>query len=201
MDTRCSGAILAGGRARRFGGRDKAALRVGDEAILEHQIAVLRRVVDVLFIVGNEPERFAHRGLPVVADRVRDAGALGGLHAALVAAPTDQVLVVACDMPFLNAAFLTYVRDLGRSADAAVPRTSQGYEPLCASYQRRCLAALERRLDAGLLKAADFLTDIEVREIGPEEIAPYDPHGSLFLNVNTPEEYSRAQELFRRRRS
>ena len=41
-----SAAILAGGRARRFGGRDKSALLVGGRTILERQIDALDGVVD-----------------------------------------------------------------------------------------------------------------------------------------------------------
>src|SRR5882762_4393485 len=48
-------AILAGGQARRLGGRDKSALRVGAESILERQLAVLRALTPHILIVGHHP--------------------------------------------------------------------------------------------------------------------------------------------------
>jgi molybdopterin-guanine dinucleotide biosynthesis protein A len=51
--------------------------------------------------------------VPVVADGMAGAGVLGGLYTALVEAPTEQVLVIACDMPFLTAPFLSHLASLG----------------------------------------------------------------------------------------
>ena len=73
----------------------------------------------------------------MVVDRIGGAGALGGLYTALVEAPTEQVLVIGCDMPFLTAPFLRYLAERGRDADAAIPRDEHGRHPLCASYVRR----------------------------------------------------------------
>ena len=47
-----SAAILAGGHARRFGGRDKSALVVGP-TILERQLPVLAGLADDIMIVGH----------------------------------------------------------------------------------------------------------------------------------------------------
>jgi hypothetical protein len=47
------------------------------------------------------------------------------------------------------------------------------------------------------LKAALLTEDLRVEEIGPEVLASCDSHGLLFVNVNTPHDYERAQELSR----
>ncbi len=72
-------AILAGGRARRLGGRDKSRLVVGGRTILERQLDVLRRLVPRIVIVANAPEQFADAGVPVLADAVPGCGSLGGI--------------------------------------------------------------------------------------------------------------------------
>src|SRR5690349_10799552 len=99
-------AILAGGRARRMGGANKEALRIGGERIVDRQLAVLRQIADPVFVVGHEPERFAGLGLRVVPDVLPDAGALGGIYTAIVSSPRPRTLVVACDMPFLSVELL-----------------------------------------------------------------------------------------------
>jgi molybdopterin-guanine dinucleotide biosynthesis protein A len=193
-------AILAGGRATRLGGRDKAALPFGDLRLIERQILALRAVTADVFIVTNQPERYAALGLPAHADRRPGTGALGGIYTAIVASPAPQTLVVACDLPFLSAAFLRHLAARGRDADLAIPRSAGGYEPLCASYSRGCADPIGRLLDAGRLKAADVASaGLRVVEIGPDECAPFDPDGTLFLNVNTPDDYARARAWLDRR--
>lgn len=196
-------AILAGGQARRLGGLDKSALAVGDPAaaprsILDRQLAVLRDLTPHILIVTREDAPAARQaggaGVVTIRDRV-DAGALGGLYTALVEAPTEQILVIACDMPFVTAPFLARLATLGasREFDAVVPRDAHGRHPLCAAYQRRTAAAIRARIDAGQLRVLDALATMAVREIGPDELAAYDPDGRLLLNVNTPEDHATAQ--------
>ena len=187
----CTAAIIAGGEARRLGGRPKGMLAFGATSIIERQIALLREVTNTLVIVAND-RAYASFGVPIVEDVLPGAGALGGIYTALVTATTDQVLVVACDMPFLRAAFLRHVIVAGRSVDVAIPKTTVGYEPLCASYARGCAPRLRERIDEGALKIQDLVPHVRVREIGPQEIAPYDADGMLFFNVNTPADYARA---------
>jgi molybdopterin-guanine dinucleotide biosynthesis protein A len=80
---RLAGAILAGGAARRMGGKHKALLTVGNQTIVERQLAALRQVANPVFIVAPDPAPFAHLDLAVVADRHAGWGALGGIYTAI----------------------------------------------------------------------------------------------------------------------
>jgi molybdopterin-guanine dinucleotide biosynthesis protein A len=188
-------AILAGGQARRLGGIDKSALVVGDRSILDRQLTLLRGLTRHLLIVANDRSRVQAVGVPVVVDRIGGAGALGGLYTALVEAPTEQVLVIGCDMPFLTAPFLQFLVERGRNTDAAIPRDEHGRHPLCASYARRTAPHFHARIKAGDLRIGEALMDLTVREVGPGDLAAFDPDGRLLLNVNTPEDYQRARSI------
>jgi len=168
---------------------------VGTRSILERQLSLLHGITSHILIVGSGGSEVQSDGIRirVVADRIPGAGALGGLYTALVEAPTEQVLVIACDMPFLNAPFLTYLAERGRDVDAAVPCDERGAHPLCASYAQRIADHIHRRITAGHLRVVDALMDLEVRRVGPDELAPFDPDGRLLCNVNTPEDYDRAR--------
>lgn len=193
-------AILAGGRARRLGGRSKGALPIGQLRIADRQLAVLRELTDRLIIVTDRREPYEALGLPIVADLVPGKGPLGGLYTAVLTSPTEHTLVVACDMPFLDARFLEHLVSRAAGVDVAVPRTPDGLQPLCAVYARTCAGAIRRCLDAGMLNLTGFLTDVRVCELPPEEIAPFDPANLLFANVNTPEDYAHAVEAMNRAR-
>jgi molybdopterin-guanine dinucleotide biosynthesis protein A len=144
-------------------------------------------------IVASDRLRVRAGDTRVVTDRIAGAGALGGLYTALMDAPTEQVLVIGCDMPFLNAPFLTYLMEQGRDADAAVPRDEHNRHPVCASYARRIAGHLHGRITAGELGIGDALVDLAVLEIGPDELAPFNRDGRLLLNINTPDDYARAR--------
>lgn len=93
------GAVIAGGRASRFGS-DKAMALWQGRPLIDHAIAALRPFADEIIVCGR-----AHDGVASVADRpAPDMGPLGGICAALHHARThghDAVLTVGCDTPLL----------------------------------------------------------------------------------------------------
>ena len=188
-----SAAILAGGQARRLGGVDKSALAVGTSSILDRQLSLLRALTPHILIVAGDATDAPAADVPVVADRIPGAGSLGGLYTALIDAPTDQVLVIACDMPFLTAPFLMRLAARGVDVDVAVPRSAAGRHPLCASYARGVAGHLKTRIERGDLRVREALDGLDVRELGPDELAEFDPDGLLLLNVNTPDDYAKAR--------
>ena len=190
-----SAAILAGGRATRFGGADKASLVVGGRRILDRQLAALRSVATDLRIIANEPSRYATFDVPVCPDAVAGVGPLGGVYTALLAARHDTVLVLACDLPFVTAAFLERLaaESLVEDVDAVVPRGGRGLEPLCAVYRTRCAAVARRQIDAGELRMTALLGALRVRELERDGALAAEDEGTLFENVNTPHDYARAR--------
>jgi molybdopterin-guanine dinucleotide biosynthesis protein A len=194
-----TGAILAGGRARRLGGLNKAGLilQPGGASVLDRQLARLRRVVDRTIIIANDTERFSNAGVPVVADMVPEGGALGALYTAVHAAGTEWTLVVACDMPFVSERLLAHLVSVGRSVDIAIPRTARGYEPLCATYSRRSADALRRLIDERRFRLSDVarIPGLNVHEVGRGEFEAFGPEEVLFFNLNTPDDYARAIDI------
>lgn len=194
-----SAAILAGGQARRFGGRDKGALLVGGRSIRERQLAELATLTHDILIVGggadrpgNEIDETLAEGAPAgrrVADRVPGLGPLGGLHTALLEAMGDLTIVIACDMPYVSAPLLGHLATLARDADAIVPYTDRGYHPLCAVYARACLEPIARRLAAGRLKMTGLFDDVRVRVVAVEELRAFGDVDRLLANVNSPADH------------
>jgi molybdopterin-guanine dinucleotide biosynthesis protein A len=192
LSTSCAAAILAGGRATRLGGLDKAGLLVGGRRIVDRQLEVLRQFTPELAIIANDPARYGDVGVPVVPDAVAGAGPLGGLYTALTHVDASCVLIVACDMPFLSLAFLQHlVRRVGE-ADVAIPKTEDGYHPLCAVYARTVLPAVRARLAAARLDMVGLVREVRAAEIGPEELAAFEPGRVMLSNVNTLQDLRKA---------
>jgi molybdopterin-guanine dinucleotide biosynthesis protein A len=188
------GAILAGGRAKRLGGANKALMRVGGLRIVDRLIAALEPVARDIFIVAPDAEPYAGLGLRVVPDAIAGAGALGGIYTAIVESPHPRTIVVACDMPFVTTTLFRRLVAID-GADLVMPRSTRGLEPLCAVYGKACAAPIRARIARGDLQASVPLAGVRIAEVGPAELAAFDKDGLLFENVNTPHDYERATGL------
>jgi molybdopterin-guanine dinucleotide biosynthesis protein A len=198
-----TGAILAGGRARRFDGRLKATLRIQGERLVDRQLAVLRTVSSSQLIVttrqavttpGVTPEAGPYDGLgvEVVTDLVEGAGPLGGLLTALHHAAGDRVIVLAGDMPFVSAPFLRFLLTHAPDAEVVVPRTSDGLHPLCAVYRVSVLPVVRDQIHRGDLALHALVARTRSATIEPVAVAAFDSDGRLLMNVNTPADYERS---------
>lgn len=199
-DQTIAGAILAGGQARRFGGRDKSRLTIPDgRTIIVRQLELLQRVAGQILIVTTRadrvlrPDRFADLDVPVVTDLVEDAGALGAIHAALSHATAGRVLVLACDLPFLEEGLLRALADRAATADGAWVRTSRGPEPLIACYRRDSLPRITAALLSGERRAGALGEILTLHELGPDALSAFGDPDHMLTNVNTPDDYGRVQ--------
>jgi molybdenum cofactor guanylyltransferase len=214
-DTR-SAAILAGGQATRFGGRDKSALLVDGRTILDRQIATLAPLTADLLIVGGHRSDVAQPfhpstspGYPepvegqdlvcgatrFVSDIVPGCGPLGGLHTALTEARGDALFLIACDMPYVSSPFIAYLLSLAGSADIVVPQSERGYHPLCAVYTRACLEPAAARLADRRLRMRELVASMRTRVVAVEDIRRFGDPDRLLANVNTPAEYADLEAL------
>lgn len=115
-------------------------------------------------------------------------GPLGGLHAALSVTTAEWNILVACDMPAVTSELLKELLAAAEvsGADALVPSTLAGLEPLCAVYHVRLLPVVESAIHSKLLKMHDFVSTIHARHWPA-------PDPAVFRNLNTPEQLTHEQ--------
>ena len=194
-----TGIVLAGGASRRMG-RNKAFLQLDGQTLIEIVIGRMAQVCAEVLIVAGDAQLYTGLGIPVIEDRFRGAGALGGLHAGLKVASHELALVVGCDMPFLNPNLLQAFVRWAEGFDVVVLRhgEQQYVEPLHGAYRRTCLPAVETALHAERRRSISFFPQVRVRYVTPEDIAPFDLELRSFRNINTPEEWAAAREAHKR---
>jgi molybdopterin-guanine dinucleotide biosynthesis protein A len=147
------GLVLAGGRSERLG-RDKAALVLASETLLDRAVTLLAGLVDDIRVAvrpdqSQEPLRARHA---LVIDEPGIAGPAAGILAAHRLAPDAAWLVLACDMARVDRPLLERLvrsRDASRSATAFRNADDGRPEPLCAIYEPATLARFRRELEAG----------------------------------------------------
>jgi molybdopterin-guanine dinucleotide biosynthesis protein A len=194
MTAALNGLVLTGGRSRRMQ-TDKAALEYAGQPQLTRALALLEPlVVDTFISVRadqlHDPRRNSH---PCIVDQLPDAGPIGGILAALRADPQAAWLVLACDLPFLDAATLQQLiaaRDPRRLATAFRSSHDGKPEPLCAIYEPASLPAIEAWVASGQHCPRGFLAQTQVALLTLRTPRALD-------NINTAAEYGVAHDLLR----
>lgn len=199
MITEVTGILLAGGKSRRMGA-DKRFAKVGERSLLERSLDILRSVFQEVMIVIAQDSSELRSAVPVVRDLVADCGSLGGLYTGLTRAGTNDVFVVACDMPFFHEESVRYFVSLKGNADIVMAQLDNRWHPLHALYGRRCLPVMESMIAARDLRIHRLLQDttIKSRIVTAEDLKTVDPEGRAFLNVNTPADLEMARSMIRK---
>lgn len=189
-----SGFILVGGASSRMG-TDKALLTFAGETFIERIATELSDVTDSIALVGRPDQNFNLK-LPIVADVYEHWGALGGIHGALSACQSPWALVVACDLPFVNRSLFAHLAELRENFDAVVPIQVDGRpQPLCALYARTpCLSQAEHLIKSGERKPLGLLQSVSTRWVRFSELEHLTGHDHFFDNINTPQDYARANQ-------
>jgi molybdenum cofactor guanylyltransferase len=196
MKHSCSGVILAGGLSTRYGGENKAFLRVGGLRILDRLFTVYQELFDEIILVTNNPVDFLGWDALIVSDIFPVRSSLTGIHAGLFYASHPFAFFSACDTPFLKKGIIeTVLEQIAPENDMVIPQTSAGLEPLCAAYSRRCLKPAEDHLRANKFKIQLALQKGRIKMIPEERLREKDPELISFFNVNTPEDLTRAEQL------
>jgi molybdopterin-guanine dinucleotide biosynthesis protein A len=190
-DAGVSATVMAGGRSSRFG-RDKALLEVNGQTLLQRTVATLQQIAGDVLVLGPAERAEQVAGVEVLQDALPGIGPLGGIYTALRARPGRALLVVAVDLPFLDAALLRFLLALRSDADVVLPVVEGRGQQLHAIYGPDCLAPIAAQIARGDYKIDRFFPEVRVRRVEEEVLRTIDPLLDSFRNVNTPELWQEA---------
>jgi molybdenum cofactor guanylyltransferase len=184
-----AGFVLTGGKSSRMG-QNKAVLKFHGQTLLEIAVAKAREVALSTKVVGQR-EKF---GRDAIEDIFPNCGPLGGIHAALAQSQHELNLILAVDTPLIEVKFLKFLFEQAESSRAVVtvPRTAEGFQPLCAVYRKAFDGVAERALKRGNYKIDALFLQVETRIIEEAEMRRFAFDPAMFQNLNTREEYERA---------
>jgi len=189
-----TGVILAGGKSKRLGYKNKALLQVGKKSVIERVIDAVYGVTDKAILITNSPDDYKFLDLPVFGDIIPDSGSLGGIYTGLKISQTYQNIMIACDMPFIKPQLLKYLMEQSAGYDIVVPVTPDGYHPLCAIYSKSCIEPSRLIIDSDNLKITNLFQYVKVNKINfNEHYSCY--MQNMFFNINTEEDYIKAVNL------
>lgn len=203
------GLIIAGGRSTRFGDEDKAVASLAGEPMIRRVADQIRPVIDRLVVNCREDQHAAiaealsgyELPLRFAIDEEPDLGPVGGLavglHTVLMTWGDVPTFVVACDMPFVDAAIVEYLFTQLEGVDAAVPRLADGwFQPTHAVFRSGPMAAAcQRAIAADRLRIVAPIEDLRSRTVPESELVAIGDMQS-FENLNTREEFDAAAKQF-----
>lgn len=184
--------VLAGGGSSRMG-QDKALIHFGEQPLLYQICTLAGECASQVYVVTPWVEKYRDI-LPQGCQLIREIslssekqphGPLVGFFQGLQKVDREWILLLACDLPRLNASevkqWCEYLPQVSPEAIALLPRHPKGWEPLCGFYRRRCLPLLRAYIDSGGRSFQGWLEQHPVEELPVSD-------RQLLFNCNTPED-------------
>jgi len=171
-------------------GRDKAMLTLPNGlTLLDHAIRTLRLAgADEILVSVRQGQAYGRSGTREVADATNNCGPLSGLAAALDAAKTDHLAVLAIDLPAMTEAYLRKLVAHCTTTSGAIPSQGDFFEPLAGIYPRLAATSAHAALTAGKFSLQAWLRELVNNGlIKPVIVEPTET--GLFANWNRPEDF------------
>ena len=178
--------VLAGGRGRRMGGKDKGLVELDGRPLIEHIINAITPQVDAIIINANRNQQiYADYGQPVINDNMEDyQGPLAGFAAALSACSSEYIMTLPCDGPYVPADLAKRLCNtlIENDAEIAVAHDGHRMQPVYALIHRSLLPSLQAFLDAGDRKIDLWYARHDTA------LADFSDVMETFFNINTAED-------------
>jgi molybdopterin-guanine dinucleotide biosynthesis protein A len=171
--------ILAGGKSSRMG-QDKGLVLYRGKRMVEHVVEICRKLTPEILISANNPE-YGFLEYRLIEDRFKEAGPIGGIHAALAASETEGNIFCPCDMPGIKPSVFEKILEEKKNFQVVVAAGSSGkIYPVLGYYNKNVLPVIEKQIEKGDFKMQHLLKELNVQTVVfPEE---------TLKNINYPED-------------
>jgi molybdopterin-guanine dinucleotide biosynthesis protein len=193
--------ILAGGKGKRMGGKEKALIPLLDRPLLSYVLeSVSGQVAPIALNINTNFEKFSLFGYPIIEDPIKGhLGPLAGILASLNWAQEidkEWVMTLPCDTPFLpkNIAQRMIEAKKGElDIDLVVARSRGFNHPVVALWKSNLNSKLKNALDDGIRKIDLFTSKLKIAYVDFDTTnnLQFDP----FTNLNSPLDLINAQQI------
>lgn len=186
-------AVLAGGRGSRIG-EDKANVSLAGSTLAARAVASLRKAGLNPFIVTKRDRPVEIDGVEVLVEPDEPRHPLTGVAAAIRRAGKHPVIVLACDLPLLPAAYFAWLAD--HEAGTVIPCPGGHPQPLAGRYRPVDLAPVESALEQEV-SAKFAVAQLSPTLVDDAELTRFGDPETIFSNVNTQADLRHAEKLLR----
>ena len=197
----CGGLILCGGKSSRMG-TSKAWLKFGDETSLARVVRILQPLVSPIVVVAAQDQELPPLppDIRILRDEFDSQGPLAGLAVGLQALQphVPPAYCTSCDVPLLKPAFVQFLFSRLDDHAAVVVRAETYWHPLTAVYRTSLADRARSLVEQNQLRVVGLFEQQDVLPIPEAEVRAVDPELLSLRNLNTPEDYATALEIFSR---
>lgn len=180
---------MTGGKNRRMDGKKKLFLELEGKSFLESILDALQDF-DKIYLSVEDTTPYEHLNMPMIVDKIKEIGPLGGIYSGLKNCEEDALFVVACDMPFVTAiAVKMLLEEYSRQQKVTIACTEDRVHPLLGIYPKSVLPYVEKQIQEkdyrvmNALKQAGYATVV----LPKEDVST--------KNINTVAEYEQLIKL------
>jgi len=186
ISNKITAAIIAGGKATRFGG-PKIWAEFRGRRLIDHAVDLARVIAAQVFIVNGKDADYSHFNIDTVADIIPDCGPIGGLHTALHYASTPFVASLPADMPLLTKEVYQYLLQYLEDERPVIALSSKGEEPLVSIWPKTSLPVFNELIEAGKFSLRIPIKKLDAVLVSlPDVLLGYTD--DIFLNINYKED-------------
>jgi molybdopterin-guanine dinucleotide biosynthesis protein A len=185
------GVVLAGGKGTRLG-RTKGDLVVDGTALAQRAASVLWAHCGSVLISVAQGAPNPAPDWPLVEDCPPPGrGPLAGIAAAFAASGEADLIVLACDYPYVGGDLVRALANVSLDdVDLVVPNDNAGRDhPLVSLWSRRMQAPVNEALEEGRFRVQGLFADCRVCRLGPKQL-PVANLDRALRNVNWPTDLS-----------
>lgn len=183
-------AILAGGRASRMDGSDKAMLKLGEKTFLQRLLDTAEGFKTVV-ISTNSRYSLPYAQIPDIHPGL---GPMGALEALLTACETETLMVLPCDTPLIKREtvirMFSALAELPKDSGALVLRCEGRVYPTIAIYRKTALPAVRAAIESGNYRMMKLLDSIGAEYMDTEDCIQ-------LTNVNTPQDLKNLEDIIK----
>ncbi|MHC4132748.1 MAG: molybdenum cofactor guanylyltransferase [Planctomycetota bacterium] len=180
-----TGAILAGGKARRIGGIVKGTLKInGDVSIVQHLIDELNCTdISDIVIIANDQSPYLDYAVEIIPDLRTGIGPMGGIESGLMhfANRCDAVMFLPCDLPNITAKEMLILQKafIESKAPAVFAETNNSFwHPLCSVVHKNLAKNVSGAIDRGERKIRNVWKQVKAAKVNFDD-------ASAFFNINS----------------
>ena len=186
--------ILCGGKSSRMG-FDKSLAKINGTFMIDvirQRLCTVFESVKLCISAATPKEKFNCFGLPIIEDVKEGGGPAVAILSALLQSTTTYIFVVGCDMPFLNSAHISFMKNKienGEFPDACIPMNDSNIEPLYGFYSVNMIKMFDDEIDNGSYKIATILQKCNTMYLEEKNSRLFDNDLAMFTNLNYKKDF------------
>lgn len=189
-----TGIILCGGESSRMG-QNKALLKIKGKYIISYVIDTLQPFCDEIILSTNTKE-LDFLGYQTVNDKFKNIGPISGIYSALLESNNSRNIIISCDTPFINSHLLTDLLFYSEDYDIVLPEFNGYLQTMIGIFNKTCILVIEREISKGNYIPPRIYEQCNLNKLKITDKHPF-YHQHLFFNVNSPEDFRKAQEIIK----